>query len=238
MGIRCQNMPSKATLIATGMEDGESYTDVIISDYVVDKDNYITKITVTYMEKKGTSTYNYTITYDNTEPDENVESEKDKNHGMTENAAIKTLISSVEYDNYSKRNYIYVSGKYPSPPSSSEDYLEVGFCAGTSRYSKVTDISISESVERPSSNSVRTIGINGELKSGTTYYIRPYHLEGTEIICYQADSVQTIGKDIQLSLVLNKTSHNGGTISYDIKQNGTYKLTVSYWSIGELWMKI
>lgn len=111
--------------------------------------------------------------------------------------------------------------------------LKYGLCYGVSPNPEVTDQSTTESVGYTSWS------LSG-LKEGTVYYIRPYHVDGTNIIYYKESEIQieTVGKNIILkcsmtygdvqypeskygSFYSDLTFH----ISYTITPKDTYKLT-------------
>lgn len=98
---------------------------------------------------------------------------------------------------------------------------KVGFCASTSPYPVITDLNTPES---------NLGGVAFERlhlpASGTTYYIRPYHVSGGKITYYESTTVETLGNNIQLSLSF--PSHSHGEIYYNIKKEGTYELSVQY----------
>ncbi len=165
-------------------------------------------------------------------PNNNNESENNgsNNNGDTntgnnnqENKEMQAVVSSVE--EFNGKHNIYVHGEYAD--KSISKYLTVGFCAGTTQYPKITDIATSEQIENPNNNSARTIS---ELSGGTTYYIRPFHVNSNNITYYRSTSVETLGKNIKLSATI-QDNHQYGKITYDIKTKGTYELGVSFWSI-------
>lgn len=145
------------------------------------------------------------------------------NNPNNESEKMQAVVTQVE--EYNGTHNIYVYGKYED--SNPDKYLKVGFCCGTTSSPKITDITIPEAIENPTNNSARTIS---GLQEGTKYYIRPYHVEGNNITYYQSTSVETLGKDIDLSAYI-QNDHQFGGINYNIKPEGTYELSVSFWSI-------
>lgn len=140
--------------------------------------------------------------------------------------SLRAAVSRVERSNgqYS----IYVKGIYADPDVTSKDYLTVGFCADTDPEPVITDITIPEAIENPTSNSVRQIT---GLEAATEYHIRPYHVSGGRITYYEGTSVETLGGSIDIEVSI-QSDHQFGLVKYDIGEEGTYHLTVSFWKLG------
>ncbi len=124
---------------------------------------------------------------------------------------------------------VLVQGKYAVNPTSSDKYLRVGFCVGTTPYPTVTDITSPILIVNPTTNLVERIS---GLKKGTTYYIRPYRIVDTAIKYYKGTSFQTIGGDVDIDFNVNSRS---GTIICDIKKEGTYEFYTYLWGLSGGW---
>lgn len=144
-------------------------------------------------------------------------------NGDNEKSDISAVVTMVE--EYQGKHSIYVRGEYADPYTTK--YLKVGFCAATNESPKVTDITIPEATENPNTNSVRTIS---GLEGGKRYYIRPYHVDGNNIIYYKGTSAETLGNNLVLSVSI-QDDHQFGLVKYKIDDTNTYKLKVSFWSI-------
>jgi hypothetical protein len=147
----------------------------------------------------------------------------------TESKALQVRIGSVW------ENRVDVRGIYPNPSTvSSKDYITAGFCLSTTPNPTITDITTSELTWKPDMDYNPT-AIPG-LSKGTTYYIRPYHVDksNNKITYYQGTSFQTVGDDIKLTLTVDPGS-GYANIDYDIKIPGYYKITLTYFRIAGIW---
>ena len=64
------------------------------------------------------------------------------------------------------------------------------------------------------------------LKSGTRYYIRPYHRSGSVVTYYEETSVETLGGDITLDLRNNLIPVF--TFAYNFKRSGSYEISANF----------
>ena len=66
----------------------------------------------------------------------------------------------------------------------------------------------------------------GILKSGTRYYIRPYHQSGNKVTYYRETSIETLGGQITLDL-RNNLIHQY-EFAYDIATEGNYSVSATF----------
>lgn len=132
--------------------------------------------------------------------------------------------SSIQKDKFSFR----VAYKYPDSYRDPDDYLRAGICFATHEHPVITDDSTPQAVVVPESNSYGWN--NTELKSGTDYYVRPYSIgTGGKVTYYQEAKIQTVGKDIVLTL--RKTQGTSMEINYEINREGVFNMVLNYWTL-------
>ncbi len=107
---------------------------------------------------------------------------------------------------------IKISAKLPN------DIGRYGICYGLKPNPKITDNSLSEEYRK-------TEWTIGNIGSGPEYYIRAYHIKGSEVIYYEDSEicVETIGKNIKFS---GSCSNNKIEFSWQGLEDGTYKVDV------------
>lgn len=139
-----------------------------------------------------------------------------------EDKSLKAKISRVMWNlDYTNNIYVYVKGEYPGGINTN---IKAGFCASTSPYPTITDRTTPEQII--GSASVGSFGVN----PNQTYYIRPYHVSGSNVTYYESTKIQ-IGKDAKVSF--NFVENASGIISYTVNTNNTYKISVVYGRIYE-----
>ncbi len=129
-------------------------------------------------------------------------------------------------------NHIIIDAKLPN------DVEEYGICYGRSPNPKITDSYMKEQkrCER---------WILSGLESATTYYIRPYHIEGTNVIYYDESEVsfETLGKSVKFDCKFNLAGlqydepgwdaiiYDAGIfVNWENFNPGTYLLKCSVWA--------
>lgn len=173
------------------------------------------------------------FTYDSdSEPnwEEGGQESGDSNEGGQDNvsSALGVEISSVSANDYYRQHSITVSLiEYEAAGLPGK----VGFCLGVSPGVTIDNALIvrEESAEYLNGFSTVLGGYTTEvgiLKSGTRYYIRPYHRSGNEVTYYKETSVETLGGEITLDL-RNNLIHIY-EFAYDIKKEGSYSFFANF----------
>lgn len=142
--------------------------------------------------------------------------------------ALGVTISNVQASNYFQHHSITVSlAKYAQTGLPAE----VGFCLGNAPGVTLDNALV---IREQSANYLNgfsaVMGGNtteaGILKSGTRYYIRPYHQSGNKVTYYRETSIETLGGQITLDL-RNNLIHQY-EFAYDIATEGNYSVSATF----------